>query len=87
MADQGHRLTEPFELGGHQLSRVPSGYDKDHPRADLLRYKTLTAHREYGAPDWLPTPKGLGYSLTFRFYRAKGAVEKRTYFPPPLVKQ
>ncbi len=46
-----------FELGGHQLTRVPSGYDKEHPRADLLRYKTLTAHREYGAPDWLPTPK------------------------------
>ena len=22
-----------FEIGGHQLSRVPSGYDKDHPRA------------------------------------------------------
>jgi uncharacterized protein (TIGR02453 family) len=46
-----------FELGGHQLSRVPSGYDKEHPRADLLRYKTLTAHREYGCPDWLATPK------------------------------
>jgi hypothetical protein len=36
---------------------VPSGYDKAHPRADLLRYKTLTAHREFGCPDWLPTPK------------------------------
>ncbi len=39
------------------------------------------------APDgnWLPTPKGIGYSLTFRFYRPKGAVEQRTYFPPPLT--
>ena len=38
------------------------------------------------APDgnWLPTPKGIGYSLTFRFYRPKGAVADRTYFPPPL---
>jgi uncharacterized protein (TIGR02453 family) len=44
-----------FELGGHQLTRVPSGYAKDHPRADLLRYKSLTAHREYGCPDWLAT--------------------------------
>src|SRR4051794_3194985 len=35
-----------LELGGHQLTRVPSGYDKAHPRADLLRYKSLTAHRE-----------------------------------------
>jgi hypothetical protein len=40
------------------------------------------------APDgnWLPTPKGIGYSLTFRFYRPKGAVAERTYFPPALVK-
>ena len=41
------------------------------------------------APDgnWLPTPKGQHYSLTFRFYRPKGAVAQRTYFPPPLVKE
>jgi hypothetical protein len=41
------------------------------------------------APDgnWLPTPKGTEYSLTFRFYRPKGAVMDHTYFPPPLVKQ
>ena len=32
-----------FDVGGDQLTRVPSGYAKDHPRADLLRYKTLTA--------------------------------------------
>ena len=37
--------------------------------------------------NWLPTPKGLGYSLTFRFYRPRGAVAARTYFPPPLTKQ
>ena len=46
-----------FEIGGHQLTRVPTGYDKDHPRADLLRYKSLTAHRDFGAPEWLPTPQ------------------------------
>lgn len=37
--------------------------------------------------NWLPTPKGLGYSLTFRFYRPQGAVAKRTYFPPALVRR
>lgn len=46
-----------FEIGGHQLARVPSGYDKAHPRAELLRYKTLTAHREFGSPDWLSTAR------------------------------
>ena len=42
-----------------------------------------------GAPDgnWLPTPRGQDYNLTFRFYRPAGAVEERNYFPPPLAKQ
>jgi hypothetical protein len=41
------------------------------------------------APDanWLPTPKGQHYSLTFRFYRPKGAVADHSYFPPAMVKQ
>jgi uncharacterized protein (TIGR02453 family) len=46
-----------FELGGEQLRRVPTGYPRDHPRADLLRYKSLTAHREVGAPAWLGTTR------------------------------
>ena len=44
-----------FSIGGQQLSRVPAGYAKDHPRADWLRYKSLTAHREFGCPAWLST--------------------------------
>jgi uncharacterized protein (TIGR02453 family) len=43
-------------VGGDRLTRVPSGYDRDHPRADLLRYKTLTARTDVGAPPWLATP-------------------------------
>jgi uncharacterized protein (TIGR02453 family) len=46
-----------LEINGEQLTRVPAGYDKDHPRADLLRYKTLTAGRDLGCPDWLATPR------------------------------
>jgi uncharacterized protein (TIGR02453 family) len=45
------------EVGGEQLTRVPSGFDKDHVRADLLRYKSLTCRREFGSPQWLSTPK------------------------------
>ena len=44
-----------FEVGGARLTRVPSGYDKEHARADLLRYKTLTVNRHIGFPDWLHT--------------------------------
>lgn len=46
-----------FQVGGEQLTRVPHGYAKDHPRADLLRHKTLTASRDFGCPDWLATPR------------------------------
>jgi uncharacterized protein (TIGR02453 family) len=46
-----------FAISGDQLTRVPSGYAKDHPRADLLRHRTLTAARDYGCPAWLSTPK------------------------------
>lgn len=46
-----------FAIGGHQLVRLPAGYPADHPRADLLRFKTLTAHREFGSPAWLATKR------------------------------
>ena len=44
-------------VNGDQLTRVPSGFAKDHPRADLLRYKTLTASNDLGCPEWLSTSK------------------------------
>lgn len=42
-------------IDGYRLSRVPSGYAKDHPRAELLRLRSLTAGRELGCPPWLHT--------------------------------
>jgi uncharacterized protein (TIGR02453 family) len=44
-----------FTINGQQLTRVPAGYAKDHPRAEWLRYKSLTAHRDFGCPAWLST--------------------------------
>ncbi|WP_029081647.1 DUF1214 domain-containing protein [Bradyrhizobium sp. th.b2] len=48
----------------------------------------FAAEKPANAPDgnWLPTPKGSGYRLTFRFYGPIGGVANGTYFPPPLVK-
>src|SRR3954463_13243270 len=46
-----------MSVGGNTLTRVPSAYDKEHPRAELLKYKTLTASRSFGSPAWLHTPK------------------------------
>jgi hypothetical protein len=37
--------------------------------------------------NWLPTPTGQNYNLTFRFYGPNDAVESGQYFPPPLVKK
>ncbi|MCL2781803.1 MAG: DUF2461 domain-containing protein [Actinomycetia bacterium] len=48
-----------LKLSGEQLTRVPNGYPKDHPRADLLRYKSLVAERDFGSPAWLPTERAL----------------------------
>lgn len=48
----------------------------------------FAAEKPANAPDgnWLPTPKGSVYRLTFRFYGPLGGVANGTYFPPPLVK-
>ena len=46
-----------YEVGGDRLTRVPTGFDKEHERADLLRHKPLVASRELLAPEWLPTPQ------------------------------
>jgi uncharacterized protein (TIGR02453 family) len=42
-------------LQGEQLTRVPKGFDRDHPAADLLRYKQLYLYVEL-APDLATTP-------------------------------
>jgi uncharacterized protein (TIGR02453 family) len=46
-----------LEVGGELLTRVPTGFAKDHAREALLRRKTVTAHREFGSPQWLTTKK------------------------------
>ncbi|WP_054816190.1 DUF2461 domain-containing protein [Nocardia arizonensis] len=46
-----------FTIGGEKLKTKPKGYEADHPRIDLLRHKSITCHREYGAPAWLPTER------------------------------
>jgi uncharacterized protein (TIGR02453 family) len=44
-------------VGGERVTRVPTGYAKDHARSNLLCHKAITAAREFGAPDWLDTPR------------------------------
>ncbi|MEU6828707.1 DUF2461 domain-containing protein [Nocardia beijingensis] len=52
------KLTDAgFTIGGEKLKTKPKGYDADHPRIDLLRHKSITCGREFGAPAWLDTPR------------------------------
>ena len=48
----------------------------------------FSAGKPADAPDgnWLPTPKGQLYRLTFRFYVPTGGVWDGTYYPPALIK-
>lgn len=46
-----------FETGGTTLVRVPRPWDAQHPRAELLRHKTLTSSRHWIPQDWLHTPE------------------------------
>jgi uncharacterized protein (DUF2461 family) len=41
---------------GDTLVRVPRGFDAGHPRADLLRHKSLAVVVDHGDPDWFTTP-------------------------------
>lgn len=44
-----------FGIAGDRLKTVPRGYDKDHPRIDLLRMKTVLGMREYGFEPFVHT--------------------------------
>ena len=45
-----------IDVSAHeQLKTAPRGYPKDHPRADLLRYKGITAWKQWPAGSWLGT--------------------------------
>jgi len=83
--DSVHRRVLPNPKKRYLLNpETNPQYGKD---GSLTLY--LADAKPANAPDgnWLPTPKGQHYSLTFRFYRPKGAVADHSYFPPALVKQ
>ncbi|MET9485902.1 DUF2461 domain-containing protein [Nocardia sp. NPDC006630] len=46
-----------YTLGGDRLVTRPKGYPADHPRIELLRHKSLTLSKDFGAPAWLEKPR------------------------------
>lgn len=49
LAEQG------CELSGDLMKRMPRGYPPDHPRAELLRHRSVLANRWLGSGAWLQT--------------------------------
>ena len=47
--------SDGFEIRGEQLKTTPRGYPADHPRIDLLRYKSMALGKSYGFEN-LDTP-------------------------------
>ena len=45
-----------FAVEGEKLKTVPWGYAREHPRAELLKHKSLSASVTLGRQGWLGTP-------------------------------
>ena len=52
-----------YSINGEQYKRVPAGYDENHPRADLLKYKGLYAHPAPFGVDLVTSPELVGETM------------------------
>lgn len=50
-------VEDGFVIGGETVATVPRGYDKSHPRIQLLRHKSLHVSRAYGFEPVIHTPE------------------------------
>ena len=61
------------------------------PNSNLIRDGSLTLTFAPKLPpdipesNWMPTPQGKRYNLTYRFYGPAKEVVGGAYYPPPLV--
>jgi len=46
-----------WSVDGERLATKPRGFDADHPRIDLLRYKSMIAFQHWQPAPWLHTAK------------------------------
>jgi uncharacterized protein (TIGR02453 family) len=49
-----------FAVEGEKLKTVPRGFPSDHPRAELLKHKSLSAGMDLGQPAWVTGPEAVG---------------------------
>jgi uncharacterized protein (DUF2461 family) len=53
-----------FTISGDLLKRPLRGQPADHPRADLLRHRSVIASRPLGCDEWIHTPAAADRVLT-----------------------
>ncbi|MDI3211346.1 DUF2461 domain-containing protein [Arthrobacter sp. AL12] len=71
-----------FAVEGESLKTPPRGFDKDHPRAELLKHKSLTASVNVGQPGWLATP-GAAAEVARRWEMLRPLVEWMGLYAAP----
>jgi len=50
-----------YDIGGEELKRVPPPWPQEHPRAELLRRKSLYVWKNYGLRPWLGSASARRY--------------------------
>jgi uncharacterized protein (TIGR02453 family) len=45
-----------LSVGGNEMKTAPRGYDRDHPRIELLRWREVGAGRHWSIEPWIATP-------------------------------
>ena len=53
------QLGRKFTIDGDPVKTRPRGVAADHPKLELMRFRRVTAMREYSADDWVRTAKTL----------------------------
>ncbi len=54
-----HLQADGFEIAGDRLKTRPRGTPEDHPRLDLLKHRSLYAHKGWPPEPWVSTPEAL----------------------------
>lgn len=54
---------DAYDVTGDVMKRAPRGFPADHPRAGLLRHRSIIAVRRLGCDDWLHTRQAVDRTL------------------------
>jgi uncharacterized protein (TIGR02453 family) len=63
-----------FRIEGEKLKTVPRGFDRNHPRAELLKHKTLYTGADLGQAEWMSTA-GAAAEIAARWRQLRPLVE------------